>query len=1182
MKRKLFFLFAVALCMAMALPTKAQTDDPGTALEAKSKKTLPYPRATKAVPASAMEYDSIAGCFVVRDTVASSRAAARLGASRVVTRAAVAYTEDGVQYGYFGDQLSSDDMAEMRQIVESWTTLIPNIDIDEVLSPAPDKETWYMQIVGVDNDDLDDADGEMRIYNDIGTTYNYKTIAIDSTALRGNEHINKVVFEDCASASENANTPFKMVIHDGAFKDCKNLKEFNMYYFVTEGTNHYEMLYPSDIYVGKNVFDGCHEDFRIVVSPQLYQMYITDECWGQYANKIVASDYMPTKYDPITVDGVTYDYAAKSLNTLPTSELTRLQSSWWNAPIIAAEIAIAIATFGSAHSATTAAQVSAKEGVDKAFIAFRKASELYSKDEVLNKSLYILRSSESYAAHVAYKKAMSDYTYYMIAAGVDAATGAGVNGLGYISSTIGKKARREPTWLMTGQWVMTEHKHTIYHMYVSDVANQETVTVYNDIGSAYNYKTVAIGRDAFRGKEKIKTIRFQDLYDDAAEMYESMTVTIPDSAFMGCTGLETLDLIMRSIDTNPDRDVALGPENFILCGEDIFVGCDTAKLKIRVSAEKYDEFAENTYWKKYKNCLVAVDVPEVVDYVDFGAQYSYSFDNNTLKKQGYTDGHTIEHVHIIGPDVEGLAEQSGELGLFNDIGIYNNYKLDYVKNKAFYGNRVLKGISMFDLKGSTIFGDAYSDLEIVLKDSAFANCPNLEYINMLYFRTDGTNSVEPMDPQRVMLEEGVFAGSDKLKVKMVTTAVDEFKADTAWAKYADRFLPSFILTQDAELMAALEACGIEYESPITGGAFDVYDVMKVTDLAVLDDKFKSKKFEAFPDFKAFELINLTAVADSMFKNCDKMQSIELPSTIKSIGKYAFYNCALLDDIIIPDSVTEIKDRAFSGCASLRNITFLSKTPATLGADVFADLPADYVLYVPETSIRVYKAAWPQYASHIQSVTEKHTGIWKVTLTEPGTLAQKLGLTITGTDPLTIAGNYHKYDSLKIAGPINGTDVGVMRFMGGRDVNNADVTLAGNLNYLDLYDAHIKAGGADYNQDGSNDRITEDDCIDTYMFWELDMLETLILPKSVTKIKNHAFNNCDKLNRVVIGDNTKSIGAKVSHDSPKLEEIILLCNEAPATDDNAWPRTRPSSCSTYPTQSVTKFRATRHITHVATL
>ena len=366
MKRKLIFLFAVALCMTMALPTKAQTDDPGTALEAKSKKTLPYPRATKAVPASAMEYDSIAGCFVVRDTVAPSRAAARDGASRVVTRAAVAYTEDGVQYGYFGDQLSSDNMAEMRQIVESWTTSIPNIDIDEVLSPAPDKETWYMQIVGVDNDDLDDADGEMRIYNDIGTVWNYKTIAIDSTALRGNEHIKKVVFEDCASASENANTYLRMVIHDGAFKDCKNLKEFNMYYLVTAGTNNYQMLYPWDIYIGDNVFDGCHPDFRIVVAPQLYNYFIVDDNWGKYADRIVASDYLPTTYDPITFEGVTYDYAANSLNTLPTSELTRLQSSWWNAAIIGAEVAIAIATWGIANSSITSAKASLQTSIEAA------------------------------------------------------------------------------------------------------------------------------------------------------------------------------------------------------------------------------------------------------------------------------------------------------------------------------------------------------------------------------------------------------------------------------------------------------------------------------------------------------------------------------------------------------------------------------------------------------------------------------------------------------------------------------------------------------------------------------------------------------------------------------------------------------------------------------------------------
>ena len=61
-----------------------------------------------------------------------------------------------------------------------------------------------------------------------------------------------------------------------------------MYYLATDGTNRYEMLYPWDVYIGKGVFDGCHEDFRIVVAPQLYNFFLVDENWCQYADRIVA------------------------------------------------------------------------------------------------------------------------------------------------------------------------------------------------------------------------------------------------------------------------------------------------------------------------------------------------------------------------------------------------------------------------------------------------------------------------------------------------------------------------------------------------------------------------------------------------------------------------------------------------------------------------------------------------------------------------------------------------------------------------------------------------------------------------------------------------------------------------------------------------------------------------------
>ncbi len=325
MTKQKMILIAFASFLLQALPVNAEVGGLETTQAVLIKKTLPYPRATKSVSASAMEYDSVAGCFVVRDTIVGSSSSRRSKASRsVVTRAAVAYTEDGVKYGYFGDQLSSDNMDEMRSIVQPWTNEIKNLDIDKLLTPASNgDETWYMQIVGVDNEEIEENNGEMRIYNDIGTTYNYKTISIDGTALRGNEYIKKIVFEDCASGSENANTWPAMVIHDGAFQNCKNLTELNMYYLVTDGSNHYDMLLPTDIYIGSNVFDGCHPDFRIVVDAQVYKMFITDPNWSQYADKIVASnqdDLLETQ----EIGGVKYGYFGYQLSSRSIDKMKQL------------------------------------------------------------------------------------------------------------------------------------------------------------------------------------------------------------------------------------------------------------------------------------------------------------------------------------------------------------------------------------------------------------------------------------------------------------------------------------------------------------------------------------------------------------------------------------------------------------------------------------------------------------------------------------------------------------------------------------------------------------------------------------------------------------------------------------------------------------------------------------------
>ncbi len=47
--------------------------------------------------------------------------------------------------------------------------------------------------------------------------------------------------------------------------------------------------------------------------------------------------------------------------------------------------------------------------------------------------------------------------------------------------------------------------------------------------------------------------------------------------------------------------------------------------------------------------------------------------------------------------------------------------------------------------------------------------------------------------------------------------------------------------------------------------------------------------------------------------------VEIPDTVKSIGKFAFWENKALENVVIPDSVETIEEFAFKGCASLQRL-----------------------------------------------------------------------------------------------------------------------------------------------------------------------------------------------------------------------------------------------------------------------
>jgi len=119
---------------------------------------------------------------------------------------------------------------------------------------------------------------------------------------------------------------------------------------------------------------------------------------------------------------------------------------------------------------------------------------------------------------------------------------------------------------------------------------------------------------------------------------------------------------------------------------------------------------------------------------------------------------------------------------------------------------------------------------------------------------------------------------------------------------------------------------------------------------------------------------------------------------------------------------------------------------------------------------------------------------------------KVNLDAAGTLPDVIA-DKQKYTitTLKIAGPINGTDIGFIHEMGGVLNSGANVATSGKLQTLDLTDARIEAGGNGVNHWGELWTNDENNTLSRRFLDGTTSIKTIIIPSSVTKIVGGGLN-----------------------------------------------------------------------------
>ena len=313
------------------------------------------------------------------------------------------------------------------------------------------------------------------------------------------------------------------------------------------------------------------------------------------------------------------------------------------------------------------------------------------------------------------------------------------------------------------------------------------------------------------------------------------------------------------------------------------------------------------------------------------------------------------------------------------------------------------------------------------------------------------------------------------------------------------------------------------------------------------------------------------IGDSMFTNCQGLQTIILPDNLISIRSLAFIGCPVLQSVIIPQTVTSIGSHAFKDCPKLTHIV-LPDNLTSIEAYTFSHSGITEIT-IPNKVTSIEMNAFEECHNLTRitipnSVTSIETGAFRnctklaeVTLPNNITLIDEFtfyGCTdlkeIIIPESTKEIGNFAFYgcENLTIEIPktvetvgsaafgacVNLTITLPIRFIGGfsdpfsEDCKNLKVIIADGATSI-----HKEAFWLCYGLTSITLPNTLKS-IEDHAFWKCTSLTDIIIPNSVTSIGNSVFGGCTSLENIVIPNSVTSMGTDVFYNCISLSSVTL--------------------------------------------
>lgn len=129
------------------------------------------------------------------------------------------------------------------------------------------------------------------------------------------------------------------------------------------------------------------------------------------------------------------------------------------------------------------------------------------------------------------------------------------------------------------------------------------------------------------------------------------------------------------------------------------------------------------------------------------------------------------------------------------------------------------------------------------------------------------------------------------------------------------------------------------------------------------------------------------------------------------------------------------------------------------------------------------------------------------------------------------------DNLTLIGKLNGSDIQVLRYMAGR--NERGNRSAGMLSDLDLSNVEfVTEGNGSYKISNNDTRYIETGKLPNNIFRNCSVLNTIVLPESVTSIGSEAFRECTNLEHVDFSTNITFIDSYAFYNCSNLKSIEI--------------------------------------------